>query len=897
MPRSPRDRFFGAFVSMAHRHPAAVVVVIVLACVAGLGIGSRIDLNTSRYDMVRPDDPYQARLLGFFEEFGYPDTPVAMVRGGTAEDRRRTVDRLTSAYEADPMFEGRVLGHVGAREVAEVVLLQQPDALARLRASLPPDADVAAVVEAGLPGMMGAIEDQLLAGLDGEVVVDEKEAAEGMQRLAGMARLLDRVLAGEDVSTELGNLAPERAPAPAIGLDDEGYVVSRDRSYLLLALFPDMGGTRVEDYTPVVERTQEIQAAVEAEGLPDGVEILLTGLPVLVIDEEEVLAEGILQSGIASGIGVVALLLLSFRSIRSTIYALVPLTLGMGITLGLVQLIYGHLNPITAGIFAMLLGLGIDFAVHLLARFQEFLRAGATRADAIEGAWLGAGPGVLTGALTSVLAFLTVVTAMFTAFSEYGVNSALGLLVVFVVTMFLLPVLLARFGGGEAAPKVPGVESLPRLVRLAPRLGLVAALLAASAGIYAATTMRFNARYFDYLPQELESVQALDVMEKDGAMSPVFAYASADDLDAAREMTARLRELDTVGSVQTPTDLLPELDADRLAALGKGFEGLARDPDFAKLTARSPSAAELSKKIGGVVDALDELRFALEQGGRPTADVDAARSAFLDLRKRVDGLPDDGKAELSRVEGQMADVLGRAWRVARAVVERGTYAGEDLPPLFARRYLSKDGQGRVAMFVFPDHPIWGEGEAERFADEVRSVDEDAAGHAISMHIHNEMIVSDFVRAALLAVGIVFVVLFLDFRRISDTLLALVPVLVGGCWTAGLMVLAGVQFSVGNIMVAPFLIGLGIDAGVHMVHRARQSQEEHGTGRLEDLLGGTGSAVLVASVTTIVGFGGLMLADYGALFDFGLTMVLGVGSTLLSTLLVLPALLLVFHRAK
>jgi predicted RND superfamily exporter protein len=231
------------------------------------------------------------------------------------------------------------------------------------------------------------------------------------------------------------------------------------------------------------------------------------------------------------------------------------------------------------------------------------------------------------------------------------------------------------------------------------------------------------------------------------------------------------------------------------------------------------------------------------------------------------------------------------------VAERGSYTVDDLPALFRRRYASVDGKGRIALFVFPDRPIWGEGEAERFASDVQSVDPNAAGHAISMHIHNEMIIADFVRAALLAVGIVFVVLFVDFRRVGDTILALTPVLLGGCWTAGLMVAVGLDFGVGNILAAPFLIGLGIDAGVHMVHRARQSQEEHGKGRLEDLLAGTGAAVLVASVTTIVGFGGLMLADYGALYDFGFTMVLGVSCTLFATLFVLPALLVALGRAE
>lgn len=896
MSDARRDRFFGGFVAVGRRRPGLIALVIMLLVVAGLWLGRSIDINTSRYDMVSPKDPYQAQLLGFFERFGYPDAPVVIVRGGTPEQRHAAADTLIAAYAADPMFEGRVLGKVGASEVAEVLFLQQPGALADLRKSLPPQADLPAMVEGGLPTMMGAIEEQLLAGLDGEVEVEEAEAAAGMQRLAGMARLLDAHLKGEDTAGTLGDFAGERTDqARDAGLDDQGYLSSRDGEMVLIALFPSLEGTRVEDYEPVVTRTREIRDRVVPE--LEGVDVLLSGLPMLVVDEQEVIGRAVIVSAGVSGAGVLLILLLGFRSIRSTIYALIPLTLGMAISLGFAQIIYGHLNPITAAMFAILLGLGIDFAVHLLARFQEFLREGMPRREAVMGAVRTAGPGVFTGGITSAAAILTVVTATFTAFSEFGVLNAVGLVVVFLTTMLLLPIMLDRLGGGEAAPRVPGIDLLPAIVRRGPKMVLVLAVLLAAGGIYGATHVRFNARYFDYMPSELESVQALDALEKDGMLSPLFAYASAEDVAAARKLAEDLRSAPSVGAVQTPTDLLPELDESTLGSLRAGFEGLARDPDFEKLAGREPTSKELAPRVRAVVDALDELRFALEQAERPTKEVEDARKAYADLLSTVESLPDDGKVELARTEDAFADLLGRAWKTGRAVAARGSYSAEDLPKLFQTRYAARDGSGAVSMFVFPVEPIWAGDGARQFSDQVRSLDPAAAGHAISMHIHNEMIIDDFVRAAVLAGVLVFGLLFIDFRRVSDTLIALTPVTIGGVFMAGIMAIIDLPFSVGNIMVLPFLIGLGIDAGVHMVHRARQSATENGRTRLEDLLTGTGAAVLLASVTTMAGFGGLVVSGYGAIEDFGLTMLIGIGATLVATLFVLPALLVVVGRGE
>jgi predicted RND superfamily exporter protein len=516
---------------------------------------------------------------------------------------------------------------------------------------------------------------------------------------------------------------------------------------------------------------------------------------------------------------------------------------------------------------------------------------------------LFAGPGVLTGALTSATAFLTVLTAEFTAFGELGVNAAIGLVLVFLVTMLVLPILLARSGiRPSAPPPLPGISRLPRLLRKAPRGLLACALLSSALGASALASLEFNTRYFDFLPRSLESSRALQELERDGAMSPMFAFATAGDLEEAREMTEALRALESVAEVHSASDLLPPLDAARQGSLRGGLESFERPPDFDGLASKQASASQLAEQARSISDALDEVAFALDQAGaKDHADAagearDAAR-AFARLSRTLSQLPDDGRVAVQALQHELADILRRAWTTAEAVDRRGHYALEDLPETFRIRHAAKDGSGAVALFIFPAESIWVDESARRFIEEVQSVDPNAAGHAFSVQIHSEMIIHDFVRAALIAALLVCGIMLIDFRRPGDALLAMVPVLVGSGWALGIMAAVGLRFDAANIVVLPMIFGLGIDAGVHTIHRCRQSAREHGHARLEDLVEGTGAAVVLASLTTMVGFMGLLVADYGGTASLGTVMVLGVGCCLLASVLVLPSVLIILGRAR
>ncbi|MBL9100986.1 MAG: MMPL family transporter [Myxococcales bacterium] len=890
------QRIFAGLADSILRRPLLVLVVAaIVVALAGSRLPS-LGVSTSRYGMVSADNPDQARMLRFFERFGNPDAPVFVLSGGTADERRTVVDRMTALLEAEEPLRGRVLARIGPQEVAEVILLQRPEALAEAARALPANVPLAPLIEGGLPAWLGAIAGQIQAGLDGEAPADPKAAAQGVQGLADMAGTFDAYLAGEDVLSRMGE-PPAQDGAPR-GRDERGYLTTVDGQNHVISMFPRLTGDEVTDVLPIVSRLRSIRDEVLASA-PDGVQARLTGLPALIVDEQAAIRRGLLVSSVTSAAAIILLCLIMLRSFRQTLIAQVPLLFGVVLTLAYVQLAYGNLNLITSSFVSVLLGLGIDFGVHMIYRFNEQRRRGDEVPAAIRGAVRFTGPAIVVGALVTAVAFITTLMTEFTAYGQLGVITAIGLAFMVATSLTVLPALLFRRAGAKIAPvakEPPGFRALTRFVARARVPILLVAVLGGVAGALGLPRIGFNSRYFDFLPAHSDAAQALDVLEGDPLMSPVYANASAQGVEAARALSARLRALPEVAGVQTATDLLPPLDDARLHALRSGLAALTPMPDFNKLAGRNTTPEELLPPLTQVVDGLEEARFAAGQGGQPTADLDRAHKAFVALKKRIGELDADGKARLAAIEPTLGRLLLRAVGTAEQVAKRGGYVPSDLPPLFRDRFRGSDGES-MAVYVIPAGSAFESETANAFYRAVSAVDPEVSGLAVNINLHETMIITGFRRAAALAAILIFLLVTVELRSLRDGVFALVPTAIGWLWMLGVMAAIGLHFNVANIVGLPLVIGIGTAFGVHLMHRCQESAREHGgVATLDDLVRSTGGAVVLSALTTIASFAALMLGEYGGMKTIGLLMVLGISSCLVASLLVLPALLAVFKRA-
>jgi predicted RND superfamily exporter protein len=206
----------------------------------------------------------------------------------------------------------------------------------------------------------------------------------------------------------------------------------------------------------------------------------------------------------------------------------------------------------------------------------------------------------------------------------------------------------------------------------------------------------------------------------------------------------------------------------------------------------------------------------------------------------------------------------------------------DFPEALTTRFVGRTG--KHLQRVYGKGALWDMDALEQFVRQVQSVDPRITGHPIQTYYASRQMQQSYVHAGIYAALAVCMVLILDFGSVRRSLLALLPVALSFVQLFGLMGLLGLPLNAANMIVLPLLLGIGIDYGVHIVHDYRRTS---GAWRLS---GSTASAVMLSSLTTMVGFGSMMMASHLGLRSLGRVLTLGVTFCLVSSLVVLPALL-------
>ena len=872
---------------------AALASLTLLVVAAGLLIqlgGLRV--STSRTGLVT--SPHQTRLFNYYGAFGRSELAVLVVSGETPETRRQFVDRFESELSKLPELERRVLGKVTLDTVAETLLVWRPE-LAQL---LP---KASAVLEPGVDPWTSwalAAEHRLSNELEGAHAAGgqpkpalPEQGTNGLGRLAdGVKALRQTLAAGGPLS--LGELGALKQGGSAF--DEHGYLVGGHGAYHLVLVFPALQSDEGRELKPAIERIRGARDRALATLSKPGLHADLTGAPALAVDELKSLQDSSRVTSLISTVGIFLLLMLVFRSLRHVGVLLLPLLAGMVISLGFVVLAYGGLNLVTSSFMSVLLGLGIEFGVHLLHRYSEARVEGEDMRPALATALLSDGPAVALGACTTAAAFLSTTATKFAAFAQLGVITAVGLGVTLICTIVGFPALLPLLAG-KRRPNMHELYGLGAVLQLVGRrapwvLGITGLATLLAVGSLFVARPGFNGRTFDFLPAHAESYRGLKRIEESGT-PPLDTHFMVSSFEQARELTQKLRQTSEVALVQSPSDLLPPETPERIASIKQAVAELAdyvpRIPEAT--AAQGPARLAAFNRLA---DTLDELAFALRQANLDGSDATRASRELSELARWLSTQPGAGAPALNRVGKALEGVLVRALATARHIAERGSYAPTDLPAVFVARFVSKDGT-RLALHAYPRGNVEEEGFATRFAARLRALDPNVAGTALNLLPHERYITEGFRRAAGYSLVLMSLALWLMFRRVGDTLLALLPVILGSIWMLALMRPLGIQFTAANMVALPLLLGICLDSGVHIVHR---SLEGPGSARLETLVQGTGTAVSVAALTNLMGFASLMAADYRAMQGLGLLLSLGIALSLLASVLVLPALLVVLGRA-
>ncbi len=622
----------------------------------------------------------------------------------------------------------------------------------------------------------------------------------------------------------------------------------------------------------------------------EGVEIAITGDPVLRSDELRSVSDGIEISAVTSLVLVSLLLAFGLRSWQFVLASLLALLVSLALTAGFAAVAIGELNLVSIAFTVLLIGLGIDYSIHLVLHYREQLDHGVRPGEALGHTAHSLGPALLLAALTTLVAFLSFVPTRFVGMAQLGVISGAGILISWAVSLTVLPALLTLLP--EHAPRPHRHRGPGWLARGLERWSLPVAALAVLLGIGAATLLpqvRFDADPMSLRDPESPSVKAFNLLFERKRDVPYRLNYVGRDLDDARAFARRVQALEEVEDTITLDDFVPEDQEDKLGEI----DFLAGDLTFV-LTEADDLEAMLSARravdrvaaeaaVEKLIDACRRIAADRSDPARARAAerLGAALTAFAARAAVAPELHEQLEERLLRFFPMQID------RLKLQLTARGVTVA-DLPPEIRRRYVAPGGEVRVE--VLPAEDVRDPERRKAFVEAVATISPDLSGGAFTVLRGGEVVAESMVEATLTALALAALLILIVSRSVLFTLAVLAPLVLAGILTAATGVLIDLPFNFANVIVLPLLIGLGVDSGLHLVMRARRLRESG-----EVFVTSTPKAVLLSALTTIASFGSLALSHHRGTASMGELLMIAIAYTLLATLVVLPGLMAVIGR--
>jgi hopanoid biosynthesis associated RND transporter like protein HpnN len=616
-----------------------------------------------------------------------------------------------------------------------------------------------------------------------------------------------------------------------------------------------------------------------------GVTVRITGDAALSFEEMEVLRTQAVAAGVSSFIFVAILLILALRSIRIVLATLVTLVVGLVWTAGFTAAAIGHLNMISVCFAVLFIGLGVDFGIHLCIRYRELLAGGLEHPVALRETAGDVGSSIFLCATTTAIGFFAFVPTDFLGVAELGLISGAGMFISLFCTLTLLPALISlrplQMSRGYPSGVLWSDTNLASLPLRHPRVIRGTALVMGIAAVLVLPKARFDNNPLNVRDPSSESVRTFNELLEKGGSSPWSLNAVAPSLEPARLLAERLEALDVVGRVVTVSDYVPADQESKLGIIEDVAMFVAPDPG----PDGSVPPPSLAEQVEALTDLSREL-VQLENSGGPSELVTSASRLRPVLDRYLRGLEDspDPTGEIEALQSSMLGTLPEQLRMLDAALSAGEVTLEKLPDAILERMIAADG--RVRIQIFPRDDLSDNAALAAFVDGVKTVTPDVAGSASEILESGRAVVRALTQALLSAFTVITLFLLILWRRIDDTALVLIPLLLASALTVATAVLADIPFNFADVIVLPLLLGIGVDSGIHLVHRARVAV----AGESNLLATSTTRAVVYSALTTIASFGSLGLATHLGLATLGRLLTIGVSFTIVCNLIVLPALI-------
>lgn len=635
------------------------------------------------------------------------------------------------------------------------------------------------------------------------------------------------------------------------------FPVSADSTIMVLRFYPSGAQTDIGFIEELYERLDGLVAETDLTAYHPDMEVILAGRLMRQLVEVRAITSDVFSS-FAAGVGTVLLLVVVYflykgytartghhyssrilltQLARTPVMIFLigaPLLMSLAWTFGMAYLAFETLNLMTSTLGLVLFGLGIDYGIHFYARYTEERGRGRSTAGAVEETFKSTGQAIAVGAMSTAGALYVLTIADFRGFSEFGFIAGTGILFALLSMIIVMPALLVlfeRYGLLNTTTAIVPAEADTRVKRVRGSGGIVLA----SAAVLVASLLLLPRVGFEYDFGELEpdyetyDAKSRLVREVYPSRGTNPAYVLVDD----------------------PSEV----------------------PAVVQAVRRHMAQDTLSPTIDRVETLQDRFPLSQEAQHRKLLRIAEIRELLADPF-----VQEDGGADIERLE--------------RAAQTTEPIRVDQVPESIRNQFTSKSGELGGFVMIYPSVGLSDGRASIAFSEDVGTIvtDDGRTYHAGS----TSLVAADMLRLMLkeapymvaITFFIVVLLMWINFGSLRWATLATIPLVVGILWMLLLMELFGLRLNFYNLVVLPAVLGIGNDAGVHLVHRYR----EEGKGSIRRILRTTGEHITMGSLTTIIGFGGLLLSFHPGLRSIGELAVVGIGMTLVAALLFLPALL-------
>lgn len=618
-------------------------------------------------------------------------------------------------------------------------------------------------------------------------------------------------------------------------IETERHFTTDDGRSQALVIWPKKGHEGLGEAKSMIADVAAIIKALDLNAPADGMRVGIAGrIRNKVAQFDAVISDVVV--GLGSSVSLIILLLLvHYRRFVVVPLIILPLVTGIAWTIGVTAIVIGGLNLITIFLALILFGLGIDFGIHNYSRYAETRAKGTDHIEAIAMVIGLTGKASLIAGLTTAVGFFALMFTEFRAFREFGFIAGSGILLIYCSMYTVFPALLSVFERHISwqKPKSPKTETDSNsATRSFARFSVGS---------------RFpGATLLTLLPILIIAAYLAPQLGFEKNFKNIQAARSAEHLWATNQSKGIFK-----GGHDRAVLVVKSLE--EVKAIEEYFD------TYAKKDIETPTIAKLSSVRNFVPDAT-------EQADR------------LKVIKRMWATLEDAGNLPKDLEDQAK------------YLEVGELTATDLPPAMRRVYLGDESQPGYLMYIYNSVTMDDADLAKQFYDDAAEFTVNGITYhpASEGFIFVEMLAlmkADAVRAVSLVGGVTILLVLIFVRSISGAVIILVPTISGLVITLASMTLFGLPLSIINMVILPSLIGISVDNGIHIYERYHESKESVGT-----VMATTGRAASITTLTTMLGFGGLVTASMGGLRSMGALALIGFGTCLILTWTILPALL-------